>query len=55
MGVEDGVGLRPLVRCYIDTHDGLVFAKTPRWDLRGVDGRRLETPVPFYLGPMCVT
>ena len=28
--VEDGVGLRPLVRCYIETRDGLVSAKSPR-------------------------
>ena len=40
---------------HLDTLDGLLFAKSPRWDLRGVDGRRLETPAPFYLGPMCVT
>ena len=26
--VEDGVGLRPQNGCYIDTHDGLVSAKT---------------------------
>ena len=44
--VEDEVGLRSQNGCYIDTHDGLLFAKSPRGTDEAALEPRLETPAP---------